>query len=74
MFALHSLLAKGGLPAKVKQYVDDEHWADLMQVTTFIKDTIDFNPLGIKTGVDTELDTLKHTYDNLPNLLSLYAE
>jgi hypothetical protein len=38
------------------------------------RNTIDFEPLGIKHGIDNTLDLLKKTYDNMPHMLTLIAK
>ena len=37
------------------------------------RNTIDFDPLAIKHGIDGTLDQLKKTYDNMPHMLTLIA-
>lgn len=38
------------------------------------KETFDFNPFCIKSGIDQTLDQLKQTYDNMPHILTLIAK
>ena len=39
-----------------------------------LKQTIEFGPLGIRNGVDGDLDKLKRTYNNMSHMLPLIAK
>jgi hypothetical protein len=58
----------------VAQYVNDPSWEELVELLTAFKSTLDFSPIGIRNGIDSTLDHLKKTYDNMPHLLTLIAK
>ena len=74
MVEIRSLFNIPEAPQIVKEYINHPHWPELLQLFNVFKTTLDFNPFGIKNGVDTVLDQLKRTYDNMPHILTLIAK
>ena len=49
-------------------------WNQIGSVLSIISSTVDLSLNAIKKGIDPVLDNLKKVYDNMPHMLTVYAQ
>lgn len=74
MIDMAALLRLPHPPPLISSYIDNRHWAEIIELFSIFKETFDFSPLVIRSGIDQTLDQLKQTYDSMPHLLTLIAK
>lgn len=62
------------VPSLIEKYLNDINWSLISSVLTKIMATLDLKMGNIKRGYNYKLDELRKTYDNLPQLLTIYAQ
>ena len=58
----------------IKKYINDEYWQEIAELVQVFKQSLEFGPFGIKNGIDSTLDQLKRTYNNMSHILTLIAK
>lgn len=74
MVEMIAILKQDVMPKIIKEYVDDFHWNELIEMYSIFRETFEFSPFTIRNGIDQTLDQLKQTYDNMPHILTLIAK
>lgn len=74
MIQVRQVLNMEDVPSIASEYINDPCWEQIIDLFHAFKSTLQLNPIGIKNGVDSTLDHLKKTYDNMPHLLTLIAK
>jgi hypothetical protein len=63
-----------GAPPFIAEYVEDDNWQEVRELYNVFKNTLELNPLSIRSGIDSTLDYLKRTFDNMSHILTLIAK
>lgn len=61
-------------PELFVSFIREVDWNQIGSVLSIITSTLDLNAHAVKRGIDLSLDKLKKVYDNMPHLLTVYAQ
>lgn len=74
MIGLIPMLRQASPPQTILQYTEDDEWSDIVEIFSVLRETFQFNPFRVRSGIDQTLDRLKQTYDQMPHFLTLLAK
>lgn len=74
MIGLIPMLRQASPPQTILQYTEDDEWSDIVEIFSVLRETFQFNPFRVRSGIDQTLDQLKQTYDQMPHFLTLLAK